>query len=224
MLGIITGLTDEADLLVDPPQTVRVRCDGMGPKRARDAACALVKEGCGGLISFGIAGGLDAHLRPGTVVLADRVLDDRGGSWATDEEWRERLYAQVRKNVRTVEGTLTGSGHVVTTPLAKRQLEKKTGAVAVDMESDAVARVAEEAGLPFLVVRAISDPAWTTIPRVALKGVDAAGRRQVWAVVRALARRPSDLPGLLRLRMDSGKAMKALGRVTAWTDGTFAFR
>lgn len=223
MLGVITGLMDEADLLSAPVHGVRVRCAGIGPVRARETALALVAEGCRGLVSFGIAGGLDPALAPGTVVLAERVVDGDGGAWDTDAPWRGHLAALAGNGVTLAGGTLTGSRRVVATPAAKQELGRRNGAVAVDMESGAVAQVAAEAGLPFLVVRAISDPAWTSVPRAAMKGVTPDGRRRPLGVVAALARRPGDLPGLLRLRRDSATALAALGRVAAVSGGVLAF-
>ena len=87
---------------------------------------------------------------------------------------------------------------------------------------DAVAIAAHGAGVPFLVVRAVSDPATAAIPKAVLGGVDREGYRRVPAVVRSLAKRPWDLPGLLRLRRDTGVALATLGRVAAATGGRFA--
>ncbi len=46
----------------------------------------------------------------------------------------------------------------------KRQLHIETGAVGVDMESAAIGEVAQEHGVPFLIVRAISDGAHDDLP------------------------------------------------------------
>ena len=52
----------------------------------------------------------------------------------------------------------------VETAAAKRALHAKTGAQAVDMETDAVARVCAEWSVPALAVRVISDAAETDLP------------------------------------------------------------
>jgi len=51
-----------------------------------------------------------------------------------------------------------------------------SGAVAVDMESAAVAAVAQERALPFLAVRAIADPADMALPSAVMRAADAHGR------------------------------------------------
>ena len=209
-LGVITGLVSEARCFDD---SVRVRCRGMGPNAASEAARSLVDEGCPALLSFGIAGGLDAALPAGTVVVAEAVIDTDGKSYPTAAEWRAGLVQLLEGNIPVASGVLAGSDRVVPTPAGKRRLAAATGAVAVDMESHAVARVAAERRVPLLVVRAISDPLEGTIPRSAMLGVDAYGRRRPMRVAAALLRRPGDLPALLCLRRDSARAMEALGRV-----------
>ena len=84
------------------------------------------------------------------------------------------------------------------------------GPSAVDMESASWARVAASRGIPYLVVRSISDRADEGLPDylVACMGEDGAIRRGA-VVARALAR-PSRIPGLVRLRrrtLDCGKAL-----------------
>ena len=211
-LGIITGLLSETHCLEGLTGPL-VRCDGMGPANATQAARGLVAEGCDGLVSFGIAGGLDPALAAGTVVLADGVLVPGGERFISDPDWRTGLQSLLRGHVPTAGGLMIGSDDVIEGIAGKRRLHEETGAVAVDMESHAVARVAMEAGMPFLVVRAISDPADGTIPQAAMAGVDAKGGSRSWAVLVELLKRPGDLPALLRLKKDSAAAKAALRRV-----------
>ena len=213
-LGIITGLISETHCLSGLSGPL-VRCDGMGPARAAEAARGLVSEGCCALVSFGIAGGLAPALAAGTVVLADAVLVPGGERFPTDAIWRTRLLGLLHGHVPTAGGIMIGSDVVIEGIDGKRRLHEDTGAVAVDMESHAVARVATEAGLPFLVLRAISDPADGRIPPAAMAGVDAKGGSRSWAVLAALLRRPGDLPALLRLRRDSAAAKAVLRRVAS---------
>jgi adenosylhomocysteine nucleosidase len=214
-LGIITGLISETHCLsgFSEDDGPLVRCDGMGPARATQAARALIAEGCGALVSFGIAGGLDPALVAGTVVLADGVLVPAGGRFPTDTSWRTHFQDLLQGHVATATGAIVGSDVVIEGVAGKRRLHEDTGAVAVDMESHAVALVAKEAGVPFLVLRAISDPAGGTIPPAAMAGVDAKGGSRSWAVLVKLLGRPRDLPALLRLRRDSATAKATLRRV-----------
>ena len=72
------------------------------------------------------------------------------------------------------------------------------------------AEVAAYYGLPFAVLRVVLDPAHRTIPPSALAGAREDGETDPLAVVRALMKRPGDLPGLLRLAEDTRRASRAL--------------
>ncbi len=214
-LGVITGLVREVDCFTVFPadRRPRVHCAGIGPARAARAARRLLDEGCGALLSFGIAGGLDPALVPGTAVVAEAVVAPDGRRFATEPAWHGALFAVLAGQTEASAAAIAGSDAVVATPGDKRRLFEATGAVAVDMESHAVAAVADEARVPFLVLRLVSDSAAGLIPPVAMKGVGLNGRERHLAVAAALLRRPGDLPALLRLRRDSARAFRSLRRV-----------
>jgi adenosylhomocysteine nucleosidase len=215
-VGVVAAMVGEAACLagLDGGPGVIVHRGGIGPHRAAEAARALLAEGCRGLVSFGIAGGLDPSLAPGALLLPEGVLSEDGRRHATDRAWRMAVVAALtRAGMEVGSGTLVGSAKVVMTPADKRRLREASGAVAVDMESHAVAAVAAVAAVPFLVVRAISDPATTAIPRSALKGVQPDGSPRILPVLWELVRRPTDLPGLMRLRRDSARGLETLRRV-----------
>jgi hypothetical protein len=87
-----------------------------------------------------------------------------------------------------------------------------SGAVAVDMESHVAARLAAHYGLPFAALRIIADPAERSLPAAALVGMRPDGSTDIAAVLRALGRRPSDLPALIRTALDARAAFAALHR------------
>jgi adenosylhomocysteine nucleosidase len=93
----------------------------------------------------------------------------------------------------------------------------------VDMESHAVATVAVAAALPFLVIRAIADPAGRALPPAALAGLSPTGEARPWAVLAALARRPGQLIALIRLIGDSAAGFAALGRAGSRLGPRLAF-
>jgi adenosylhomocysteine nucleosidase len=104
----------------------------------------------------------------------------------------------------------------------KRDLFRTTGAAAIDLESGAVAAVAERAGLGFAVLRAVCDPADAGLPPAALAALDASGRVSVWNVAQSLLREPGQLPALIALGRAAKVARAALlHRVHDIRDGRF---
>lgn len=219
IIGIVTGLDFEARSLRAAARRsgmdgrVRIMASGPGPAAARRCAEALAGEGCGLLLSMGLAGGLAPDLPAGAAVFADRVQDAGGARHAADAAWHARLMALMQDwPMRPVAGGMLSLETPVSTVTAKARHHAETGALAVDMESLGVAEAAAARGCPFLVARIVADPAQRAIPPAALAGMLAGGGVDPVAVLRALVRRPRDLPGVLALARDSRAARRALGR------------
>jgi adenosylhomocysteine nucleosidase len=162
----------------------------------------LIAQGATALVSFGLAGGLDPVLRPGTVIVPSGVLSD-GATLATDPP------------LAACFGGLTGhmilaGATVVAEAAAKRRLFAATHAHAIDLESGPVARTARSYELPFVVVRAICDPAERDLPPAALVALDPNGGIGLRPVIRSLLRQPGQIIGLLMLARDAALARRAL--------------
>jgi len=210
--GVITGLQSEARLLVG----ATVAAAGGRGARAYELACEMVAAGARGLVSFGIAGGLDPALMSGDVVLGNAVIRGDGGAYACDAGWRARLAARLEgSGAAVVTGNVAGSDRPMVRPIDKEGLALRCRAVAVDMESHGVARAAAESGLPLLVVRAIADPADRAIPHVAMAGMGENGETRVLPVIAGLLAEPAQLPALLAVARDAGRATAALRRVAS---------
>src|SRR3954463_278216 len=180
---------------------------GDGKHLAADLTHARA-AGCGGLISFGVAGGLAPGLKPGSCVIGSSVLDG-DVERPTDSRWSQRL-------TRMIPGSVLGAIAGVREPLAfaseKQELHEKTGALIVDMESHIVARTAAQHGVPVAAIRVVVDPVTRTIPRSALAGTRSDGTIDPLAVVRSLVRYPRDLAGLIRMSFDARAARATLVR------------
>lgn len=202
---VVVGMAFEARIVAAPG--LQVVCSGDG-RDLQHRLSAAIRAGCRGLISFGVAGGLAPQLKPGTCVVGSAVL---GGQrpFATDPAWARRLLQTIPD---AVHGPLAGVPSPVACSHAKRALHQRTGAVAVDMESHVVAGVAAAHAMPMAAIRVITDPAERTLPAAALAGMRADGRADVGAIVRALMRRPHDLPALLRTAFDARAARATLLR------------
>jgi adenosylhomocysteine nucleosidase len=224
-LGIVTGLAAERSCLRASPDDERsVRWFGMGPVAAGKAASDLLEEGCTALLSFGLAGGLDPRLRPGAVVVAEAIVAERGELFSTDEAWRRRVVQRLGTGIAIAEGRLVGSDRPVLTPSAKRAAAEGWSAVAVDMESHAVGRVAQQRGVPFMTIRAVADPAERAIPAWLGEAIDDGGRPRLRVVSRGALANPSDVPRLFRLARDRRSALAALSRVARDAGPLFVLR
>jgi adenosylhomocysteine nucleosidase len=212
VIGVVTGLRAEARCLEG--LDLAVACSGGRPAQARAEAARLIAEGAAGLVSFGLAGGLAPAAATGDLILADAVALPGGGRVAADVAWRRRLMeAMATAGSRPHEAAVAGSDRLLATPAAKQALFEASGALAVDMESHAVAAAAQGAGRRFVVVRAIADPHDQALPRAARVALGPGGEIRLLMVARALAQRPGDLPTLLRLGGQSRRALAALRRV-----------
>ncbi|MCG8547242.1 MAG: nucleoside phosphorylase [Alphaproteobacteria bacterium] len=178
----------------------------------------MLDEGAQALLSIGIAGGLSVDLGPGDVVLADAVVGHGDARRETHGLWRARVEVELRGSR---VGAIYASQNAVRSPEHKSELHRTHGAVAVDMESGGVAAAANAAGVPFLALRVIADPAHRAIPRAALHGLAPDGRQRALAVLLQLVRRPGETPGLIGLARDSMTALARLRRVTSLGNALF---
>jgi adenosylhomocysteine nucleosidase len=174
---------------------------------AADAARGLVERGADALVSFGLAGGLDPALRPGTVVIPDAVLSE-GRLYATDPRLADRFGGS------TGHLLLAGTS-VAADAVTKFRLHRETRAQAIDLESGSIAKFADTLGLPFVVVRAICDPAERDLPPAALLALDPQGGIALSRVLLSFLRQPGQIPGMLTLALDAARARRALVRLVA---------
>ena len=198
-----------------------VSVSGVGGDSAAHAARDLVAAGVGALLSWGVAGGLDPALGRGAVLLPAEVLRPAAGGgplplqrFATCRSWRARLDAALAPRVRVACGALLTSALPLGTAQIKAQMFQETRAVAIDMESAAVAAVAADHGLPFVALRVILDTARDSLPASLLHGLEPAPgartRSRAWSLLRPLLLAPADWGALLRLAAQYRLARRAL--------------
>jgi adenosylhomocysteine nucleosidase len=210
MIGFVTGLASEAECLTPLVGHANVQVAGIGFGNAERCARALIAIGRGPLVSFGLAGGLSSDLKPGAIVIAETVITPDGYAYVTDAALGGRLLAALPNAVRR---PIAGSDAIVGSAAAKADLNRRTRAAAVDMESHQVARVAQQSGVGFIAIRAICDPHDTAIPQAALNAVGADGKPDIARVLAGLAHHPWELAALIRLGSHSRAAHASLRRV-----------
>lgn len=212
VVGVVCALASEARHL-GPADGTLLAVSGMGGTAAAESAKALVEAGATALASWGMAGGLDPALAAGTIFLPSEVISPDGAAVATAHDWRERLGSALAAQRPLTKGRLLTSRIAIGTPADKATLFRETGAVAVDMESLAIAQVARAHQLPFIAVRVIVDSAADALPRAVTAAADKEGHLQVWRLIGALARTPAELAPLLRLARRYRAANRSLAAV-----------
>ena len=205
-IGFLVGMRAEARLLRPLRGAAPIAVSGATRAGAANAARLLIRAGATELVSFGLAAGLDPAMRPGTLLVPSYILVD-GHHALPDLSLCARLGG-------VTAGGLLHSDEIVAGSAAKRALHARTGCAALDMESGAVARAAQAAGLAFAALRAVCDPAERDLPEVAARALDSSGRLAWTRMLAALLRRPGQVPQLALLAGDAARARRALaGRI-----------
>lgn len=150
---------------------------GVGKVNAAMLAALLVSEGVHSVIFSGVAGALDPSLRVGDIVISTdcvqhdvdvRALGYPPGQvpgetfqWRADSRLREtaRAACEVLADVAVMEGRILSGDQFVADPDHAARLHAEFGGACVEMEGAAVAQVCARAGVPFLVIRSMSDTA-----------------------------------------------------------------
>jgi adenosylhomocysteine nucleosidase len=205
---IVTGLVQEARIAAGPGMAVI--CSSSSPTQLRALLTVVDPESIRGVISFGVAGGLDPTLRSGDVVVATEVLAG-DARWAAGLSLSDDLIDRLTSGRRrVVRGSLAGAEQVVTGRSCKAALHSETGAAAVDMESHIAAAYAAEAGLPFAALRVISDPAHRALPALARAAIKPNGQIDVATILRGVVRNPATVRALVSTGLDFNRALRSL--------------
>lgn len=145
------------------PDTRRVRTrmgDGAGSSLSR-LLCRIDPPQA--IVGTGFCGGLSTDLSTGTAVIGNRVIQ-RGEEIAISRSLVESAQRALdATDMPYMVGTI-----ITTTRVAASEAEKNaladTGAIAVDMESGALARIADRYGIPFLPLRVVLDEQRDPLP------------------------------------------------------------
>ncbi|MGH7947768.1 MAG: hypothetical protein ACREQF_00880 [Candidatus Binataceae bacterium] len=190
---------------------------GLGPLRARESASraldALANVDL--IVVAGVAGALAANLKPGDLVLADRVIEIDRDTLAVARAFAcaPSQFEAVRRMLSDAHvdfsiGALVSMHHILATADEKRRANQQTGAVAVDMETAAVAAEAAARGLSVVAIRAIIDGVEDELPGAGLHNEH--GQIRPLRVAGYLLRHPRDLLKLPRLARNMSRATRAL--------------
>jgi adenosylhomocysteine nucleosidase len=205
-----TVLKDETDLMVVQ--------SGMGSENAFSAALWLLENGAAALGCFGVSGGLNPRLKPGDVVFADAVLgeqhDDVSLVWKKNGGHLDETFkCLTAKDLPVQWGPIISVQKQVLDAAGKRALFHRTKALAVDMETAAVARAANESGLPFFAVRIICDPVNVSVPKALFRCVDEKGNPRFFYLLKRILQKPSFIIHLLSMKRNFDAALAGAAHV-----------
>jgi nucleoside phosphorylase len=190
---------------------------GIGHRRASDTARRAFDliPGAELVIGTGVAGALSSGLKPGDLVLSDRTLTIH-----TDGQIAEQMTAVGDAHIRAVgrslaiagiaysTGAILTSHRVLATGAEKRRAKQSTGAIAVDMETAAIAAEAAARGIPFVAIRAVLDEVDDEIVGAAM--ADEVGNVRPLAATSYLIRNPATMLKLPRMIRNLSRATTAI--------------
>ena len=113
-------------------------------------------------------------------------------------------------------GRLLNSDEIVRTVAEKKQLAERFAAIAVDLESLAVAQICRDTGTRFLAVRVISDDLSADLPPEVMSVIGSTGAVRVGSALGSLWKRPGSIKDMWRLRES---AHSAANRLATFLDG-----
>ena len=155
------------------------------------------------ILSYGMCGALAADLAIGDWVVGDRLT---GGSEAgCDPAWRDALAGVLGARA----GVIHADGRMID-DVAEKAALARGGAIAVDMESHVAAEVAAAHGLPFGIVRCVSDRADQALPPAIRVAMRPDGGLAVGSMLASLAARPGQAAHLVGTLAGFARAMRAL--------------
>ena len=192
---------------------------GIGAERARETArIALDRFAAPELVlGTGVAGALSAGLSPGDIVLAERIVaapaEGRGPEPAFEVAPDALTHCEQvlqQASLAFARGGLLTSRRVLANAHAKLRAKEQTGAIAVDMESAALAAEAARRGLRFAVVRTVMDALGDEVFGAEL--ADEHGRVRALAATGYLMKNPSAIVQLPRMMRNLGHATRSLAQ------------
>jgi adenosylhomocysteine nucleosidase len=168
-----------------------VICSSSDPRQLRSLLAGFDPFSVRGVISFGVAGGLDPALKSGDVVVATEVMAGNSRWLAASALSDELITGAGLGRQRVTRGGLAGVEQVVA--------------------GQAIAAAyAANASLPFAALRVISDPATRALPALAANAIKANGDIDLRKVLRGVARNPLTIRALYATGRDFNRALRSL--------------
>lgn len=217
---VVVGMLSEAKVAQGPKVTVIT--GAMRENELRERLAKMDTSDVKGVISFGVAGGLNPDLKVGQLIIPQSVVFN-GRSWECSKELSADLRARSsRAGVSAVTGVIAGSEEMgVGTTEWRLQFQKQTGGQAVDMETHIAAEFAASRNIPFAAVRVLSDAVGDEFPPAALLPLDEKGDVQFGKVMGSVVKNPLQIGALMRVGRNFNASMDVLKTVRKGLDPLF---
>jgi adenosylhomocysteine nucleosidase len=195
------AVKQEAKFFFKPESEILI--SGMGPSNAEKTLKRVLEKKRHSLVlSCGFAGALNPALTVGTVLF--------------DADEATGLSSPLH-SAGARPGKFHFSDRVAITAAEKKALREKTGADAVEMESQVIRSICKNIGIPSATVRVISDAADENLPLDFNALMSAENRLSYGRLFWTILNSPGAIPGLLRLerqtKMAAQKLAEVLGRI-----------
>ena len=223
--GIVVALPEELRTLtqsrlkqgecISVAENILVTVSGAGSEKAAIAAQRLIDKGAEQLISWGCAGALAPHLKAGDLLIPSSILTQDNQRLSSQSVWSQQLISELEQGIQCYNNELLESASIISLADEKAEQYQKTGALAVDMESAAVARVALKANIPFVALRSIADVADQDLPKAINYAMTAKGVISLPKILFYLCTHPAELIGLIKLGINFNRASKTLKKVAS---------
>jgi adenosylhomocysteine nucleosidase len=174
---------------------VRLLLTGIGSNAARKSVAPTLSDRPAFALSCGFAGGLDPSLSTGMLVAdADPGFHIRNRLAACGAHF----------------ATFLNSDRILSTSREKAEARERSHADVVDMESAAIRRLCQEAGIPSATLRVISDTAGDDLPLDFNRFLSHSGQFRYDRLMLALLRSPGRVRALIHFQRQTRRAAEAL--------------
>ena len=222
-IGIVTALRSEARFLsadkIQPRIAVKLNensllvLSGMGATNIEAAIDSLSAQNVDALVSFGTAGALHEDSKSGDIIIPENIITTLNQSLNIASAWRDNILNNLECcPVKILRNDIYTSEKVISTITEKRELNRNTGAIAVDMESALIANAAKNLNIPCLVIRVVVDEVDSVIPTKVLNCTDAYGDVAYARLLMSILKQP----GLIRDLLKLGCAFKLASESMQW--------
>lgn len=221
---VVVGMKDERDIVTGKSQnpSIQVVVGTANADTLRNRLQQVDPASVSAVFSFGVAGALNPALAPGDLLFSEQafsqVSNNKQGhteiNWAIDSHLLMAASLNASKaQLKFRKGIFLGADTEARDQVLDivTRLHEVTGADIIDNETHIAAQFANEHGLPFLAIRAVSDSVHKPLPPAALLPLDAEdGSADGIAIAKSLLLNPLQLPSLIRAAFHYRKALTSL--------------